>query len=879
MLSTDQDLASVEDRLGFSRHDPNSTRNHLHSSPETRNLGMKTWRGLNQYTLRANNFARWSSTIQKPANIASLLKYSAETNEETSPEIEVNVYVRTIRKQKRIAFAAVGDGSSLQPVQAVLTPDQALSLSTGDAIKLRGKWQKCPPGKAQTHELQVSEATKLGYNDPTTNPIQKKYQSPEFLRTLPHLRSRLPFNALVLHLRSQVIGSITNFFNKEGFVQTHPPILTSSDCEGAGEVFTVSSNASKDSTQKSDDGEVEHFFRTPKYLTVSSQLHLEALAQSVGNVWTLSPTFRAEKSDTPRHLSEFYMLEGEMCFVDDANQVMDLIENMLSTMTTELQGSHTVQQILQAKASQTSEEAAEEGAVTAEELSRRWQGMAQADWPRVQYAKAIETLEEAVKQGTVFQFTPSWEEGLQAEHERFLAEHFGKGQPVFITDYPVEQKPFYMSKTPGSDRTVACFDLLVPDLCELIGGSMREHDLSAIQKIMQQRGMLRELTPEQQAAGESEIPEHKLYEGKHAGSLDWYLDLRRYGSVPHGGFGLGFDRLLCYLAGVGSIRDVVAFPRCLAPTVGHMSVQEKLILDEDTEYDYEGLPPNFSLAANMAAGAFAGVAEHSVMYPIDLLKTRMQVMSPTPAAIYTGLGNAIATISRAEGYMSLWRGLSSVIVGAGPAHAVYFATYEVVKQQMGGNAAGHHPLAAATSGACATIASDAFMNPFDVIKQRMQVHGSVYTSITQCARSVFRNEGIRAFYVSYPTTLAMTVPFTALQFTAYESITKFMHRRPGYDPLTHCTAGGLAGGIAAAATTPLDVIKTLLQTRGSSTDAEIRGAKGLFDAAGIIWRRDGAKGFFRGMKARVVTAAPSTAICWSAYEVAKAYFISAEEAK
>ncbi|KEQ69559.1 asparaginyl-tRNA synthetase [Aureobasidium namibiae CBS 147.97] len=765
---------------------------------------MKTWRGLSHRTLRTNASLRWSSTIQKPANIASLLKSSAETTDESTPEIEINGYVRTIRKQKRIAFAAVGDGSSMQPVQAVLTPDQALSLSTGDAIRLRGNWQKCPPGKAQTHELQVSEATKLGYNDATTNPIQKKYQSPEFLRTLPHLRSRLPFNALVLHLRSQVIGSITNFFIKEGFVQTHPPILTSSDCEGAGEVFTVSSNASKDSIQKSEDGEVEHFFRAPKYLTVSSQLHLEALAQSVGNVWTLSPTFRAEKSDTPRHLSEFYMLEAEMCFVDDANQVMNLIENMLSTMASDLQQSHTVQQILQAKASQTSEEAAEEGAVTADQLSRRWQGMAQSNWPRVSYAKAIETLEEAMKQGTVFQFTPSWEEGLQAEHERFLAEHFGKGQPVFIADYPIEQKPFYMSKTPGSDRTVACFDLLVPDLCELIGGSMREQNLPAIQKAMQARGMLRELTPEQRAAGESEIPEYKLY---------------------------------------------------------------------------EGLPPNFSLAANMAAGAFAGVAEHSVMYPIDLLKTRMQVMSPTPAAIYTGLGNAIATISRAEGYLSLWRGLSSVIVGAGPAHAVYFATYEVVKQQMGGNAAGHHPLAAATSGACATIASDAFMNPFDVIKQRMQVHGSVYTSITQCARSVFRNEGLRAFYVSYPTTLAMTVPFTALQFTAYESITKAMHRRDGYDPLTHCTAGGLAGGIAAAATTPLDVIKTLLQTRGSSTDAEIRGAKGLFDAAGIIARRDGAKGFFRGMKARVVTAAPSTAICWSAYEVAKAYFIRAEEAK
>jgi len=172
------------------------------------------------------------------------------------------------------------------------------------------------------------------------------------------------------------------------------------------------------------------------------------------------------------------------------------------------------------------------------------------------------------------------------------------------------------------------------------------------------------------------------------------------------------------------------------------------------------------------------------------------------------------------------------------------------------------------------------MNPFDVIKQRMQVHGSTHRTISECARSVFRNEGLRAFYISYPTTLTMTVPFTALQFTAYESLTKMLQRRrrgeTSYDPLSHCTAGGLAGGFAAAATTPLDVVKTLLQTRGTSTDAEIRHARGLSSAAGIIWRREGAKGFFRGMKARVVTAAPSTAICWSAYEVAKAYFIRVE---
>ena len=170
------------------------------------------------------------------------------------------------------------------------------------------------------------------------------------------------------------------------------------------------------------------------------------------------------------------------------------------------------------------------------------------------------------------------------------------------------------------------------------------------------------------------------------------------------------------------------------------------------------------------------------------------------------------------------------------------------------------------------------MNPFDVIKQRMQIHGSTYRSITDCARTVFRNEGLRAFYVSYPTTLTMTVPFTALQFTAYESLTKFMqnHRKAGYDPLTHCIAGGTAGGVAAAATTPLDVIKTLLQTRGSSTDAEIRQCRGPWPAAGIIWRREGANGFFRGMKARIITTAPSTAICLTAYELAKAYFIRVE---
>ncbi|KAF2399825.1 mitoferrin-1 [Trichodelitschia bisporula] len=302
---------------------------------------------------------------------------------------------------------------------------------------------------------------------------------------------------------------------------------------------------------------------------------------------------------------------------------------------------------------------------------------------------------------------------------------------------------------------------------------------------------------------------------------------------------------------------------------------------EDDGYDYESLPPNFSLGANMLAGAFAGIAEHSVMYPVDLLKTRMQVVNSSPTAVYSGISNAMITISRVEGFRTLWRGISSVVLGAGPAHAVYFATYEAVKHAMGGNeglAHEHHPLAAAVSGASATIASDALMNPFDVVKQRMQLQNSVYKSIGHCARTVFRTEGFSAFYVSYPTTLCMTVPFTAIQFMAYESTSKILNPTGRYDPYTHCFAGALAGGVAAGITTPLDVIKTLLQTRGTATETELRNIKGLFDAAKILKAREGYKGFFRGLKPRIVTTMPSTAICWSGYEMAKAFFIRRNEA-
>lgn len=312
-----------------------------------------------------------------------------------------------------------------------------------------------------------------------------------------------------------------------------------------------------------------------------------------------------------------------------------------------------------------------------------------------------------------------------------------------------------------------------------------------------------------------------------------------------------------------------------APTAGEMADKVtntmKPVEEEEEEYDYEALPPNFSLFQNMAAGAVAGIAEHTVMYPIDSIKTRTQILSAIKQP---------KTIYNAQWALGLWRGMSSVVVGAGPAHAVYFATYEAVKHVMGGNQAGvHHPLASATSGACATIASDALMNPFDVIKQRMQIQGSkaLYPNMASCAKSIFRNEGLRAFYISYPTTLSMTVPFNALQFLAYETLSTIMNPKKHYDPITHCVAGGVAGGFASALTTPMDVVKTMLQTRGSASDAQLRNVSGFVEGCKLLYAREGGRGFFKGVKPRVITAMPSTAICWSAYEACKAYFIRSND--
>ncbi|TFL05423.1 mitochondrial carrier [Pterulicium gracile] len=291
----------------------------------------------------------------------------------------------------------------------------------------------------------------------------------------------------------------------------------------------------------------------------------------------------------------------------------------------------------------------------------------------------------------------------------------------------------------------------------------------------------------------------------------------------------------------------------------------------DEEYEYEGLSSTAGLGVNMLAGALAGITEHAAMFPVDSIKTRMQVFATSEAAVYTGVGNAFTRISATEGARALWRGVSSVILGAGPAHAVHFGMYEFMKENMGGNVLGRNNwLETSLAGASATIASDALMNPFDVIKQRMQMHKSEFRSVFTCARTVYAREGISAFYVSYPTTLVMSIPFTAVQFTVYEQTKRLLNPDNTYSPVSHMVSGGLAGAVAAAVTTPLDVCKTLLQTRGSSDDKVIREARGMIDAGKIVWRRDGLKGFTRGLTPRVLTHMPSNALCWIAYEFFKA---------
>ena len=422
------------------------------------------------------------------------------------------------------------------------------SLGTGTAVSITGRLRPSPPGLKQSHELHADHVKIVGSSDAETYPIQKKYHTQEYLRTLPHLRLRTPLNALLARLRSDCESHITDFFRAHSCIRVHPPLITSSDCEGAAEVFNVCPWE-----QAARDGNGQQFFRTPKYLTVSTQLHLEAYIHEHQAVWTLSPTFRAERSDTTRHLSEFYMLEAELRS-EDLAQVMNLVEELIRHVAINVEESVTGKELFNLNTARAHGQEYEEAAPRTQILRTRFDGLKSAQWPRLTYTQAMSFLKSASDKGEAdFKHAVSWDSGLQLQHERYLASSIGQGKPVFVTHYPRHLKPFYMlpssaCEEPGGTHsdapappgeTVANFDLLLPDLAEVAGGSLREHHLARLEPSMAARGMSTE---------------------KGSG-LDWYLDLRRWGSVPHGGFGLGFDRLLCYLSGVDNVRDVVGWPR------------------------------------------------------------------------------------------------------------------------------------------------------------------------------------------------------------------------------------------------------------------------------------------------------------------------------
>lgn len=312
-----------------------------------------------------------------------------------------------------------------------------------------------------------------------------------------------------------------------------------------------------------------------------------------------------------------------------------------------------------------------------------------------------------------------------------------------------------------------------------------------------------------------------------------------------------------------------------------MADHPHFITTEPLEVDYEALPEDASIMAHLSAGAFAGIMEHTVMYPIDSIKTRMQMLATGQPASRSVI-SSISKISSSEGAYALWRGVSSVVLGAGPAHAVYFSVFEATKTMLVNRLTDlnsrkivtdeTHPLIASGAGIAATVASDALMTPFDVLKQRMQVGDkakSTSVKLFQTAASVYRREGLSAFFISYPTTLFTNIPFAALNFGFYEYLLSILNPENKYNPYYHCVSGAIAGGIAAALTNPLDCIKTALQTRGISTNESLRSVNGFVSAARALHKQGGLSAFSRGWKPRIIFNVPSTAISWTAYEMAK----------
>jgi asparaginyl-tRNA synthetase len=436
-----------------------------------------------------------------------------------SDDITICGWVRTRRDAKAFSFLEINDGSCLRGIQAVVDAgipgaEHLALLTTGASVEVRGRLV-ASPGQKQAWEVQAVKVKLLGAAD-ETYPLQKKGHTLEFLREIAHLRPRSNLFGAAFRVRSRMAYAVHNFFQERGFLNVHTPMITASDCEGAGEMFRVTTLPLGSAAKAEED-----FFGKPAFLTVSGQLEAETLACALGKVYTFGPTFRAENSNTSRHAAEFWMVEPEMAFCDLAGN-MDLAEGLLK---------HLVADAL----THCAEDLAFFGQYVDKGLMERLKFVVERPFRRICYTEAVRLLEES---GVAFEYPVKQGLNLQSEHERWLTEQHFKC-PVVVFDYPKEIKPFYMRQN-DDGLTVAAMDVLVPGIGEIIGGSQREE------------------RPERLAAA---MAHHGLSEADYW----WYADLRKYGTVPHAGYGMGFERLLMFVTGFGNIRDVIPFAR----TPGH----------------------------------------------------------------------------------------------------------------------------------------------------------------------------------------------------------------------------------------------------------------------------------------------------------------------
>ena len=458
-------------------------------------------------------------TIQrtKIVDLLALTTYGCEVN--------VKGWVRTRRGSKQVAFVALNDGSTIKNVQIVIDLDKideelVKKISTGTCLSVNGTLVESIGG-GQSVEVQATEIEILGECD-NTYPLQKKGQTMEFMRSVAHLRPRTNTFGAIFRIRHNMAYAIHKFFHDRGFYYFHTPIITASDCEGAGQMFQVTTMNLYD-LKKDEQGSIKYdddFFGKQASLTVSGQLEGELAATALGAIYTFGPTFRAENSNTPRHLAEFWMIEPEVAFndiVDNMNLAEEFIKYCVSWALDNCMDDIKFLNDMIDK-----------------ELIERLRSIVNTEFVRLKYTEGIEILEKAVADGHKFEFPVYWGVDLASEHERYLVEHHFK-RPVILTDYPKEIKAYYM-KHNEDGKTVRAMDVLFPKIGEIIGGSEREADYNKLLTRIEELG----------------IPMKDMW---------WYLDTRRYGSCPHSGFGLGFERLLLFVTGMSNIRDVIPFPR------------------------------------------------------------------------------------------------------------------------------------------------------------------------------------------------------------------------------------------------------------------------------------------------------------------------------